>query len=155
MWNSQKMIKKLKTKLLKTRKHQFELEHQFFWWGWFVYLFLDRFYSPQLSLPSNCSTSHNSFPTPCLHEEIPTTQHTSNHTSKLPEASSLLRVRCIFSEWTQTRKSSTVYVLGPYISCVCCLVGGPVFERPRGSRLILIAGPPAGSPFSSAFFSLS
>jgi hypothetical protein len=29
---------------------------------------------------------------------------------------------------------------------VCCLFGGPVFERSRGSRLIETAGPPAGSP---------
>ena len=32
-------------------------------------------------------------------------------TSKLPEASSLLRVRCIISQWTQTLQYSTVCVL--------------------------------------------
>ena len=37
---------------------------------------------------------------------------------------------------------------------VCCLVGVPVSERSWGSRLIEIAGPPTGSPFSSASFSL-
>ena len=30
---------------------------------------------------------------------------------------------------------------------ICCLFGGPVFERYRGSRLIKTAGPPIGSPF--------
>jgi hypothetical protein len=37
---------------------------------------------------------------------------------------------------------------------VCCLFGAPVFERYRGSRIIKTAGLPAGSSFSSAFFSL-
>ena len=44
-------------------------------------------------------------------------------------------------------KSSTVCVLGNggLISAgVCCLFGGPVFERSRGSRLIETAGPPTG-----------
>ena len=45
---------------------------------------------------------------------------------------------------------------GPHISCVCCLVGGPVFERSRGSRLIETVAPPTGSPSSSsASFSFS
>jgi hypothetical protein len=39
-----------------------------------------------------------------------------HQTSKLPGASSLLRVRCIISEWTQTQKSSTACVLGGLIS---------------------------------------
>jgi hypothetical protein len=38
---------------------------------------------------------------------------------------------------------------------VCCLFGGPVFERSQGSRLIKTADLPTGSPFSSASFSLS
>jgi hypothetical protein len=33
---------------------------------------------------------------------------------------------------------------------VCCLFGGPVFDRSLGSRLIETAGPPTGSPSSSA-----
>ena len=37
---------------------------------------------------------------------------------------------------------------------VCCLFVGPVFERSQGSRLTKTAGPPTGSPFSSASFSL-
>jgi hypothetical protein len=35
---------------------------------------------------------------------------------------------------------------------VCCLVGGPLFERSQGSRLIETAGPPIESPSSSASF---
>ena len=51
---------------------------------------------------------------------------------------------------------STVCVLGGLISAgACCLFGGPVFERSRGSRLIETAGPPTGLPSSSASFSLS
>jgi hypothetical protein len=38
---------------------------------------------------------------------------------------------------------------------VCCLFGGPVFERSKGSRLIETAGPPTGLPSSSASSSLS
>jgi hypothetical protein len=38
---------------------------------------------------------------------------------------------------------------------IWCLVGGPVFERWLGSRLIETAGPPTGSPSSaSSSFSL-
>jgi hypothetical protein len=38
---------------------------------------------------------------------------------------------------------------------MCCLVGGPVSERSRGSRIIETAGPPTELPSSSASFSLS
>jgi hypothetical protein len=69
-------------------------------------------------------------PTPTLHSPtaphpIPPPQtlsprgwsHLPHHlTSKLPGASSLLWVRCIISEWTQTQQSSAVCVLGPHIS---------------------------------------
>jgi hypothetical protein len=45
---------------------------------------------------------------PCFHEDV--LAHPSSppphHTSQLPETSSLLRVRCVFSDWTQTRQSS-------------------------------------------------
>jgi hypothetical protein len=69
----------------------------------FIYLFIylhSRFYSnpPNPCPPSDCSTSHTSSPTPCLHENIPTPHPPPNQTSKLPGAYSLLRVRCIFSD---------------------------------------------------------
>ena len=38
---------------------------------------------------------------------------------------------------------------------ICCVVGGPVSEKSRGSRLVEIAGPPTGSPSSSASSSFS
>jgi hypothetical protein len=45
--------------------------------------------------------------------------------------------------------------VGGFISAgVCCLFGGPVFERCWGCRLIETAGPSAGLSFSSASFSL-
>ena len=65
--------------------------------------------SPPLSTPSPCGCPH---PLPHL-------------TSKLPGASSLLRVRCIITKWTQTRKSSTVCVLGAsyqLVHAVCLVV---------------------------------
>jgi hypothetical protein len=42
-----------------------------------------------------------------------------HQTSKLPGASSLLRVRCIISDCTQTWQSSVVYVLGASYQLVC------------------------------------
>jgi hypothetical protein len=61
-------------------------------------------------LPFDCSTSHTSSPHPSPRECHP---HPIPHlTSKLSGASSLLRVKCIISEWTQTQKSSTICILG-------------------------------------------
>ena len=45
-----------------------------------------------------------------------------HQTSKLPGASSLSRVRCIFSDWTQTCQSSAIYVLGT--SYQLCMMPG-------------------------------
>ena len=76
----------------------------------FIYLYF-RFYS--LSWPTLLLFYiPYLLPAPCLHEDVPTTYHPPLQTSKLPEASILLRVRCIFSDWTQTWQSSAVYVLG-------------------------------------------
>ena len=72
----------------------------FFYLIYFFYLH-SRFLSPP-GQPSDSSTSQTSSHThPPLHQ-----------TSPLPGASSLLRVRCIFSDGTKTRQSSAVYVLG-------------------------------------------
>jgi hypothetical protein len=50
-------------------------------------------------------------------------------TSKHPGVSRLLRVRCIFSEWTKTRKCSTVCVLGPHIRwCMLPVCWSSVWE---------------------------
>jgi hypothetical protein len=63
-----------------------------------------------------------------------------------------LKVRCIISEWAQTWNCMCV---GGFISAgIFCLFGGPVFERSQGASLIETAGAPAGSPISSASFSL-
>jgi hypothetical protein len=52
--------------------------------------------------------------------------HSPPHlTSKFPGASSLLKVRCIVSEWTQTQKSSTICALGiayQLVYAVCLVV---------------------------------
>jgi hypothetical protein len=73
-------------------------------------------------------------------------------TSNFPGTSSLLRVRCIISEWTQIQQFSTVCMLGSSYQLVYS--AWMVFERSQGSRLIETAGPPIGSPFSLASFSL-
>jgi hypothetical protein len=108
------------------------------------------FYPPPLHHPpGNCSTSLTSSLTPylpprgCLHPP-------SHLTSKLPGDSSLLRIRCIISGWTQTQKSSTVCVLGASLSAgVLFMFGDTVFERSQGSRLIETA---VWSSYSFALF---
>jgi hypothetical protein len=48
--------------------------------------------------PSDCSTSYTSSLCPCLHKDVPTPPQLQQ-TYKHPGASSLLRVRHIFSNW--------------------------------------------------------
>jgi len=57
-------------------------------------------------------------------------------------------MKCIFSDWTPTRESSAVHVLGVSSQLV---VGDPVSERSRGSSLIESTGPLAGFPSSASF----
>jgi hypothetical protein len=60
--------------------------------------------------------------------DIPTHHHL---TSKHPGDSSLLKVRSIISEWTQTQKSSTVCVLGAsYQWCMLYIWWSSVWEIP-------------------------
>ena len=90
-----------------------------------VYLFIHIIsYSPYLFCPpSTIQLYHILYLllTPYIHVDVPTLFHL---TSKLPGASSLLRDRCIISEWTQTQKSSTVCELGASYQLVyaVCLV---------------------------------
>jgi hypothetical protein len=82
------------------------------------------------SLPLHSHHPTSPYPTPPPHP-TPFPQgcsHPLPHlTSKLPGASSLLRVRCIISEWTQTQKSSTVW--GPHISwCMLSVWWSSVWE---------------------------
>ena len=71
---------------------------------------------------------------------------------KLLGASSLLRVRCII--WMNTDLAVLYCMCVGYLisDSICCLFGGPVFDRSWGSWLMEIAGLPTGSPFSSASF---
>jgi hypothetical protein len=102
--------------------------------------------------PSDCSTFHTP---PHLVSPRDYPHSPPNLTSKLPGASSLLRVRCIISEWTQTLQSSTVCVLeASYQLVYVAFLVVPMFERSQESRLIETLGPPSGPPFSSASFSL-
>jgi hypothetical protein len=88
----------------------------------FIFLH-SRFYSPSPCTPQLLHIPYL-LPTPCFHEDVPTPNPPLYLTSKLPGASSLLRVRCIISDWTQTQQSSTVYVLvAPYqLVYATCLV---------------------------------
>lgn len=54
-------------------------------------------------------------PLSLLQEDVPTLPPTPQQASPLTGSPSLSRVRCIFSPWSQTKQSSTVYVLGPHI----------------------------------------
>jgi len=120
----------------------------------FVFFYYCLFiFTLQILLPSWSTSSSivpHSIPPPrhpCLHKDVPTLP--PHQASKFPRASSLLRIRWIFSEWTQTWESSALYVLEAS-SQLGCLVGGSVSERSQGSRLVETAGPPTGSPSSSA-----
>jgi hypothetical protein len=76
-------------------------------------------------------------------------------TSKLPGASSLLRVKCIISEWTQTLQSVPCCMCwGPHISCCMLPFWWSSVWGILGSIVIETAGPPTGSPSYSASFSL-
>jgi hypothetical protein len=90
----------------------------------------------------------------CFHEDVPIpplpTPLSPHQTSPLLGASSLLMVRCIFSDWVQTQQSSAVYMLGDLISAgISFLVGASVSERSWGSRLVETADL-IDSPSSSA-----
>jgi hypothetical protein len=106
-----------------------------------IYFLHSIFYSTHPH-PSNCSTSHTSY----LHLNVPTLP--SHLTSKLLGPPSLLRFGYIIYEWTQTRKSSTVCVLGAsyqLVYAVCLMVQclrdlrGPHLLR----LLVLIQGHPS------------
>jgi hypothetical protein len=75
------------------------------------FLFIHTIFDSHPGPPSDCFTSHTFSQSCCLHEDDPT-PHPRHQTSKLPGASSLLRVRCILLDRTQTQNTSAVYVLG-------------------------------------------
>jgi hypothetical protein len=122
----------------------------FFFLCFFLFNSHSRFYSPPGPL-SDCSTSHISSLTHCLHEDVPTTTRPLNSLGPPVSwglgASSLIEPRLSIP---------LLYMCWGLISAgVCYLVGGPVSERSGGSRLIDTAGPPTGSPSSSASSSFS
>ena len=74
--------------------------------------FHSRFYSPP-STSFDCSPSHSFSPTPVSTKISLTPISPLHHTDFYASwGLHLLRVRCIFSDWTQTSQSSAVYVLG-------------------------------------------
>ena len=126
----------------------------------FLFLFFiflhSRFYFPNPGLPTVCSATHISSPTPNLLEDIPTT-HPITHPSRLlnflrPPVSSGLGV----SSLTEPRPCSPLLYMcwGLISACVCYLVGGSVSERYQGKRLIENPSTPTGLPSSSASSSL-
>jgi hypothetical protein len=78
--------------------------------------------------PSDGFTSHTSSPPLISTRMLPPPYLPPHQTSPLPGASSHLRVRCIFSDWTQTWQSSAVYVLGfLYLLCLRFSLPSPIF----------------------------
>jgi hypothetical protein len=93
-------------------------------------LFFNSFFTVYIPFPAPTPIHHLTSPHP-THPPHPTLSpwgypHPPPHlTSKLSGASSRLRIKCIISEWTQTQKSSTVYVLGvsyQLVYAVCLVV---------------------------------
>jgi hypothetical protein len=88
----------------------------------FIYLFI--FYTYFMLPLSNLWLFHIPYPLPTPLSPCGCPPPPPHLTSKLPGASSLLRVRHIVSDWTQTWQSSTVHVFGASYQLVyaVCLV---------------------------------
>jgi hypothetical protein len=116
----------------------------------FIRLFYTPYFIPSPSPSSYCTISHTSSPHPYLHVSVPPPP--PQMTSKLPGSSSLLRVRCIISEWTQTWQSSAVCMLVAsyqlvYADCLvfqCLRQLSPDWLR----LLVLLQGHPSPHLFS-------
>ena len=126
----------------------------------FIFLFCFVFYIQDFILPTQSTLwlIHIQYllPTLCLHEDFPALHPQPHLTSKLPRASRLLRVRMHNFWWNTDQAVLCSICVGDLISTgIFCLVGGPVFERSQGSRLIETAGTPTRLPPSSASFCLS
>ena len=113
-----------------------------------LYSFLQSSPWPSPGPPSDCSSSHTF--SPCLQEDVPTPSPINTLDLPTPGASSLSRVRYIFSHCGQTRQSFAVCVKGLRSAGVCYLIDGSESERPRKSKLVETAGLTIGSPSSSA-----
>ena len=95
----------------------------FFSFPFLIKLFYTIFHNPNPTPIHPLTAPHPTPPYPLSLCGCP--HHPLHLTSKLPGVSSLLRVRCIICEWTQTWKSSTVCVLGgsyQLIYAVCLVV---------------------------------
>jgi hypothetical protein len=119
----------------------------------FVYLFIFTLYLlPSPIQLSDCSTSHTSSRHTCLHMDVPPPNPIWPLNSLgLPDSWEL------GASSLNEHRPEVLYCMcvgGLKSACVCYLFCGPVFEIFWGSRLIETAGPPTGSPFSSASFSL-
>ena len=104
-------LKKLIRSLLNI-PNVYHTQHLFFL---FIYLFIHFFYIPELiPLPVHPPSVPQLISLPCIPvlKRISPPTHiphpTLHQTSKLLRASSFLRVRCIFSDWTQTQQSSEI-----------------------------------------------
>ena len=66
-------------------------------------------------LPSHRTSSHSSYP--CLQEDVPNPPNFQSLPGlPISGASRLLKFRHLSSHWDQFRKSSDVYMLGPWVS---------------------------------------
>ena len=113
------------------------------------------FYTPDfIHLLVHPLTVPHSIPPPhlCDSTRMSTLPHSpSHHTSKLPGASNLLRVRCMFSDWDKARQSSPVCVLEvTYQLVYAAWLMVQCLRDLVGSSLIETASPPTGLPSSSS-----
>jgi len=115
------------------------------------------FYTPDfISLPVHPLTTPSvpPIPPPCPPHHYPivsiriSTPDPPLQTSKLPEASSLLRIRYIFSLNPDPRVLYYVSVGGFIAAGVWCLVDDSVFKGSQGTRLVEIAYPSTEMPSS-------
>lgn len=123
-WNSQPTGKWTQIQMLhyvKVRTH-FSFLALFHFYYYYLLLLILPFYTPFLVPPPgvHSSSSHSSSPLPSRGCPPPC------QTSLLPGSSSPSRVRCIFSHWGRTRKSSAEYDRGLRPARVCYLVGDSV-----------------------------
>jgi hypothetical protein len=120
---------------------------------YYYYYYLIIFYSPVfIPLPVCPPTAPHPIPPSPLQEDVPTP--TPPHQTTPPLGSQVSQGLGA-SSLTEARPGSLllyICVRGLSSAGVCCLVGGSVSERSRGSRSVETTGLPMGPPSSSASF---
>jgi hypothetical protein len=121
----------------------------------YLFIFLHSRFYPHPGPAFDCSPFHSSCPSTCPHEAVPTLYP---HPTRTPDSLGPSGPWGLSaSSLTEPIPSSPLLYMcwRPLSAGVCCPVGGQVSEWSQGrqgqGRLIETAGPPTGSPSSSAF----